>query len=165
MTPRSASLDLGRIGECALAEVLNTFLSLPAAVRDSASGSQVSIAPEQISSLVYLSGEKLSGSVLLHLPSAFVAHAVRLLTGLDGDSADGIAIQGDATRELANMVAGRVAAQLSANGYPCSLGTPSVVRGAALPRTPEPGADYGRVNLVCAGHSLWLEIQCRYQSP
>ena len=165
MTPASPSPDLARIGECALAEVLNTFLSPPATVRDSANGSRVSIAPEQITSLVSLSGERLSGSVHLQLPEAFLAHAVKLLTGLDGDSADGIAIQADAAGELANMVAGRVAAQLSANGYSCSLGTPSVIRGAALPTTPEPGADYGRTNLLCAGHSLWLEIQCRYQGP
>ncbi|MHC1768942.1 MAG: chemotaxis protein CheX [Verrucomicrobiia bacterium] len=165
MTPASPSPDLARIGECALAEVFRAYASLPARVHDLADRSRVSIAPEQITSLVSLSGEELSGSVHLQLPLAFVAHAVRHLTGLDGDSADGIAIQADTAGELANMVAGRVAAQLSASGYSCSLGAPSVIRGAALPTTPEPGVDYGRTNLLCAGHSLWLEIQCRYQGP
>lgn len=163
MTPASPSPDLARIGDAALAEVLHTLLSLPATVCDSADGSRISRAPELITSLVSLSGERLSGAVRLQLPSAFVAHTVKLLTGLDGDSVDGIAIQADAAGELANMVAGRVAAQLSAHGYSCRLGTPSVIRGAALPATREPGADYGRTNLLCSGHSLWLEIQCRYQ--
>lgn len=165
MTPASTRPDLARIGECALAEVLKTFLSLPAIVCDSAGGSLLCTAPEPINIRVPLSGQRLSGSVNLQLPPAFVAHAVKLLTGLDGDSVDGIAIQSDAAGELANMVAGRVAAQLAVNGISCSLGTPSVVRSAALPTTTEPEADYGRTNLLCAGHSLWLEIECRYQAP
>ena len=165
MTPVSPSPDLARIGECALAEVLKTFLSLPATVCGSADSSLLSSAPEPITSRVLLSGQRLSVDVHLQLPVAFLAQAVEQLTGLDGDSAEATALQEDTAGELANMVAGRVAAQLAASGYPCRLGTPSVARNATLPPAPGPGSDCGRTNLLCAGHSVWLEIQCRYQVP
>lgn len=165
MTSASHRPDLARIGECALAEVLKTFLSLQATVCDSADGSLLSTAPEPITSRVSLSGRRLSVDVHLQLPAAFLAQAVELVTGLDGDSAEANALQEDTAGELANMVAGRVAAQLAASGYPCRLGTPSVARNATLPTAPAPGADCGRTNLLCAGHSLWLGIQCRCQVP
>ena len=94
---------------------------------------------------------------------AFVAQAVELLTGLDAESADGIAIQTDTAGELANMAAGRVAAQLAASGYPCRLGTPWVVRAAGLPTPPEPAKAHARTILRCAGQLLLLEIECGYQ--
>ena len=74
-------------------------------------------------------------------------------------------LQDDTAGELANMVAGRVAARLAADGYPCTLGTPSVSRSARLPIETQPGVDHGRTDLICEGHWLSLEIQCRYAAP
>lgn len=162
MTPASHQPDLSRIGQCALVEVLNTFLSLPATVDDSASSDRPSTTPGTITSRVPLSSQQVSAEVYLHLPAAFLAMAVELLTGLNRDSQEATALQEDTAGELANMAAGRIAAQLAASGYPCRLGTPSVVRNAALPFTPETGVAHGRTNLLCQGHSLWLDIDCRY---
>jgi CheY-specific phosphatase CheX len=162
MTPASNKPDLRRIGESAFTEVLGVLLSLPVTVRNSSSHSAHSGAPGQITSTVPLAGQRLSGSVHLQLPVAFVAQAVRRLTGPGGAGRDADAVLDDAAGELANMVAGRVAAQLAADGCPCKLGTPSVARSGGWPVENEPGMDYGRTDLICDGHSLSLEVQCRY---
>jgi CheY-specific phosphatase CheX len=87
------------------------------------------------------------------------------LTGLAGDVGNANELQDDAAGELANMVAGRVASQLTADGYPCKLGTPSVSRCARLAAKNENGVAYGRSDLICEGHWLSLEIQCCYADP
>jgi CheY-specific phosphatase CheX len=165
MTPASNRPDLNRIGESALTEVLGTLLALPATVREPTTDSPVSAAPDEISSSVLLTGQRLSGSVHLRLPQAFVAYAVRRLTGLDGDAGNANELQDDAAGELANMVAGRVASQLAADGFPCKLGTPSVSRNARLATINQDGAAHGRTDLMCEGHWLSLEIQCGYAAP
>jgi len=161
MTPDSHRPDLRRIGASAFTEVLATLLSLPVTVPESTNDRPVSDAPDGISSSVLLAGQRFSGSVHLQLPRAFVAHAVRLLTGLDGDAGNANALQDDAAGELANMVAGRVASQLAADGYSCKLGTPSVAR-SRLTTQGQPAVEHGRADLICAGHWLSLEIQCCY---
>lgn len=162
MTPVSNKPDLRRIGESAFAEVLSKLLSLPATPGTPPNQSLSSNTPDQITSTVQLAGPRLSGSVRIQLPLAFVAHAVRVLTGLDGTEGDINAVQEDAAGELANMVAGRVAARLTADGYPCELGTPSIIRVAGLPIETEPNADQGRADLFCNGYWLSVELKCRY---
>jgi CheY-specific phosphatase CheX len=165
MTPASHQPDLRRIGASAFTEVLDTLLSLSATVQESADDRPVSAAPDEISSSVLLTGQRFSGSVHLRLPQAFVAYSVRRLTGLDVDAGNANELQDDAAGELANMVAGRVAARLAADGFPCSLGTPSVSRSPCLPIETEPGVDHGRTDLFCDGHWLSLKVQCRYALP
>jgi len=165
MTPTGNRPDLQRIGQSAFIEVLRVLLSLPATVGNSSSDCSLSSAPDPITSTVRLTGQRISGSVHVLLPLAFVTHAVHLLTGLDGAAPDGIALLEDTTGELANMVAGRAAVQLAAAGFPCTLGTPSVSRSASLPVETEPGMDHGRTDLFCDGHWLSLELQCRYAVP
>jgi len=114
---------------------------------------------------VPLAGERVSGSVQIQLPFAFVALAVRRLTGLDGTAQNAHAVINDAAGELANMVAGRVAAQLAAEGFPCKLDTPSVSRGAPSPSTTQPYADHARADFTCEGHALSLEIHFAYADP
>ena len=162
MTSASNKPDLRRIGETAFTEVLGILLSLKATVQESADDSPLSDAPDPITSSVTLTCQRLSGSVHVQLPRAFVAHAVRLLTGLDGSAGNAHALQDDAAGELANMVAGRVAAQLATDGYPCKLGTPSVSRTARLPTEIQAGLHHGRTDLICEGHSLSLELHCRF---
>jgi len=165
MTPTSNRPDLKRIGQSAFIDVLSILLSLPATVGNSSSLSSHSIVPDSITSTVRLTGQRISGSVHVLVPLAFVAHAVHLLTGLDGAAPDGVALLEDTTGELANMVAGRAAVQLAAAGFPCTLGTPSVSRSGSLPVEMEPGMDNGRTDLFCDGHWLSLELKCRYAVP
>ncbi len=152
--------DLARIGERAFTEVLATFLSLPAIPRPSSAQQPPPEASNQLAATVLLSGNGLSATVQILLPAVFVAQAVKRLTGLQGS--EGEALHEDTAGEIANMVAGRVAAHLAAEGYPCTLGTPSASRGAVPQVETRPGADQARIDLVCNGHCLSLHIQCRY---
>jgi CheY-specific phosphatase CheX len=165
MTPVSHRPDLQRIGEKAFTEVLDVLLSLPATLQISPSHSPLSDTPDPITSTVQLAGQRLSGSIHIQLPRAFVRRAVQLLTGLQGVAPDHNAVLDDTAGELANMVAGRVAAQLTVAGYPCTMDTPSVSRGAGSPIETRPGVDYGRTDLWCDGYRLSLEVQCRYAVP
>lgn len=160
MSHASQKPDLARIGECAFTEVLATFLSLPAVPRTISVQERIPNASDQVAATVSLSGDGLSATVRILLPLAFVAQAVKHLTGLQGP--EGEAIHEDTAGEIANMVAGRVAAQLAAEGYPGTLGTPSVSRSASLPVEARPGTHPGRTDLVCNGHCLSLEIHCCY---
>jgi CheY-specific phosphatase CheX len=165
MTSVSNKLDLSSLGESAFIEVLGTLLSLSATVQESADDRPVFAASDDFSSSVLLTGQRLSGSVHLRLPQAFVVYAVRRLTGLDLDAGNAHELQEDAAGELANMVAGRVASQLAADGYPCKLGTPSVSHNARLAAKNQNGVVHGRTDLICEGHWLSLEIQCCYADP
>jgi CheY-specific phosphatase CheX len=161
MSAASNKTSLRQIGESAFTEVLDTLLSLPVTVRESASDHPAA-PPDEISSSVCLTGERLSGNVHLRLPQAFVAYVVRRLAGIGDDAGNTKALQDDAAGELANMVAGRVASQLAAVGYPCKLGTPLVSRGARLPAMTQTRIAHGRTALICEGHWLSLEIRCSY---
>jgi CheY-specific phosphatase CheX len=152
--------DLARIGERAFTEVLATFLSLPAIPRTSSAQQPLPEASNQLTATVLLSGNGISAAVQILLPAVFVAQAVKRLTGLHGS--EGEAIHEDTAGEIANMVAGRVAAHLAAEGYPCTLGTPSASRSAFMQPEVQPGTDRGRTDLICNGHCLSVEIQCCY---
>jgi CheY-specific phosphatase CheX len=165
MTPTANRPDLQRIGQSAFIEVLSVLLSLPATVVNSSSLRPSSKASDQIIGTVDFAGQRLSGGVHVLLPLAFVAHAVHLLTGLDGAAEEANGVLDDTAGELANMVAGRAAVQLAAAGYTCTLGTPSVSRSASLSVETEPGMDHGRTELFCDGHWLSLELKCRYAVP
>jgi hypothetical protein len=157
MIHASQKPDLATIGERAFTEVLAVLLSLPAPARTQR---PVVDAAGLFTAMIPLSGPRLSGTVRVLLPPPFVAWAVKHLTGLNG--AEGEALHEDTAGEIANMIAGRVAAQLAAAGYPCALDTPSVARSADLPTEIQPGVSLGRTDLLCDEHCLALEIHCRY---
>ena len=157
--------DLGRIGESAFQEVLGALFSRPPILPDASSHRPLPRASDQITSNVLLAGPRLSGSVHLQLPRTFMMRLAQVLTGLDGAAGENDALLKDAAGELANMVAGRVAAGLATHGYPCTLGIPSVCPSAPLPSELQPGADHGRTDLMCEGHWLSLEVYCRFASP
>ena len=157
--------DLRRIGESSFREVLETLLPMPVTLRELAANSPISIVPDQITSWILLTGPRLSGSVRIQLPRPFVARVVRVLTGLDGAAAETKALLDDAAGEIANMVAGRVAVGLAATGYVCTLGMPSVACGTPVPIEIQSGVDQGRIDLLCEGYCLSLEVHCCFTSP
>jgi CheY-specific phosphatase CheX len=165
MTPASHGPDLSHIGESAFTQVLNTLLPLSSTSGNRDTYTALSDANDPITSTVLLAGPTLSGNVQVQLPKGFVKYATQLLTGIDGASADTNGLLDDTAGELANMVAGRVATRLAEDGYPCTLGTPSVFRSSPPPIEPQAGVERGRADLICEGHRLAVEIQCRYAAP
>jgi CheY-specific phosphatase CheX len=165
MTPDSHRPDLRRIGESAFTEVLSTLLPLSSTVGNPATHTGLADARDQITGSVLLTGPRLSGSVHVQLPRGFVTHAIHVLTGFDVAAAEANGLLDDTAGELANMVAGRVATRLAEDGYACALGTPSVCRKSLLPFEHQTAVEHGRAELICEGHRLGVEIQCRYAAP
>lgn len=163
--PTTHRLDLRRIGGDAFSEVLLVWLGLPVTLRDGAGRGARRAVPENVVASVRLVGERIAGGVRLALPLAFMTLAVRRLTGHERAEPGTDELLADAAGELANMVAGRVAAQLAARGFPCALGTPMVSRDAAWPLEPDAGTDRSHLALECDGHPLSLEVRCDYVNP
>jgi len=157
--------DLRRIGESVFTEVVLALLSMPVTVQLAPSHTALPSAGDQIVSRVSLASPQLSGGVQVQFPLGFVALAVRRLIGVEGTAQATDALLDDAAGELANMVAGRVAAQLAAEGFPCKLGTPAVVRGEPPSAINQSDASRARTDFACEGHALSVEVHCRYAEP
>lgn len=157
--------DVRRIAESAFAQVLSVLFSLPVTARHAPSRTGLPGTGDQIVSRVSLAGAQLSGSVQVQFSLGFVRLAVRRLAGIEGTAQATDAVLVDAAGELANMVAGRVASQLAAKGFPCKLGTPAVVRGEPPSAINQPDASRARADFTCEGHALSVEVHCRYQNP
>jgi hypothetical protein len=162
MTFPAAKPDLRRIGESAFQEVLSRLLSWSAAAQTSTGRTLGTDAPPPITGSVSLEGQKVSGTVRIELPEGFVARAVLQLTGLAPAAGGTPLTSDDLAAEIANMVAGRVAALLGTEGYPCRLGIPSVSHKSLGRSETRTGMECGRTELVCEGRPLSIEIQCRY---
>ncbi len=165
MTPPRHRPDLRGIGESAFMEVLSTLLRLSSTVANPATSTALSGGVDQMTSTVHLTGPKVSGSVCVQFPMSFIIHAVHIVTGVGRDTAEADGLVDDTAGELANMVAGRVAARLAEAGYVCGLGTPSVSRGSPLPIENQTTVGDGRADLICEGHRLVVDIRCHYTAP
>lgn len=164
MTLSADRPDLRRIGESSVKAVLETLFSRPAIRPASANHRPLPCASDPINSSVHLAGPRLSGSVHIQLPAALLRRVAEVLTGLDGATGQLNGLLDDTAGEFVNMVAGRVAVGLAANGYACTLGIPSVAHGAPVAVEPDSAADHCRTDLVCDGHNLSLEVYCRFAS-
>jgi CheY-specific phosphatase CheX len=155
--------ELGRVTASAITEVLATQFKLSAIASISAD-KPVTCTPEQcLIGSVTLTGGRVSGGVHLQLPEAFVAKLTALLLGRSATSVTGESAA-DVTGEFCNMLAGRVAAILSAAGYSSNLGTPAVVRGHQLELEVSPGAKTCRSDWTCEGHLLTVALQFSFKS-
>ena len=152
--------DLGPIAARALREVLTTQLRFLATESDLVDWSIAAEREQSLVGAIKLTGPRVSGDVQLELPDGFVT----LVTGLFlGRRAANVEESADMTGELCNMLAGRVAADLSAAGYTSTLSTPTVSRGPML----EPdvsGARICRSGWTCEGHLLTVMLKITFRS-
>ena len=115
--------ELGRVTASAITEVLATQFKL-LAIASTPGDKPVTGIPEQcLIDSVTLCGGRVAGDVHLQLPEAFAAKLTALLLGRSATSVTDESAA-DVTGELCNMLAGRVAAILSAAGYSSNLSTP-----------------------------------------
>jgi len=162
MIPESPVPELGSVTASALAEVLATQLKLSAiAAPDDTSNANRT--EHYFVGSVELTGGLFSGYVQLQLPEAFVAKLSAALLGrnaasvTDEDAADIIG-------ELCNMMAGRIAATLTAAGYSSVLSIPTVARGRRLEFENAPGVKTCRSNWTCEGHLLKVASRFSFRS-
>ena len=155
--------ELGWVAANAITEVLATQFKLSAIALTPADEPVTGTPKQYLIGSVTLSGGRVSGDVHLQLPEAFAAKLTALLFGRSATSGtdEGAA---DVTGELCNMLAGRVAAILSAAGYSSNLSTPTVVRGHQLELEISPGAKTCRSDWTCEGHLLTVALQFKFKS-
>jgi hypothetical protein len=155
--------DLDRMGGQALLEVFGTLLGLAATEVKPADEFATGTFDRHLMGTVKLTGDRISADVHLLMPRAFAEHAVVCLLGKNHPRPMRDAAVEDFAGELCNMLAGRVAARLRVEGYPCALDIPEVVRES--PRLPglDPGADCSRTAWSCRGHWLTLDMRCHYR--
>ncbi|MBX3734924.1 MAG: chemotaxis protein CheX [Verrucomicrobiae bacterium] len=160
MSAASNVPDLRGISSRALVEVLEALVSLSAMEVRRAVGTAGGVAGPGFGATVAMCGERISGEVHLDLPESFAREAsARLLGPFDATSADATQLM-DFAGELANMVAGRMAASLDAAGFPCRLGTPVVGCGPGRRGSSELDAGGTQTDWICEGHRLTLEVRC-----
>jgi CheY-specific phosphatase CheX len=162
MIPELPVPEMGSVTASALAEVLATQFKLSAisAPDDKSNANQTE---QYLVGSVELTGGLFSGYVQLQLPEAFVAKLTAALLGpyaanvTDEDAAD-------ITGELCNMLAGRIAATLTAAGYSSILSIPTVARGRRAEFENAPGAKTCRTSWTCEGHLLKVVSQFSFRS-
>jgi len=161
MSSSGSQPDLDRLGGQVLREVLGSWLGLAAEPGREASHE----AQAGLLASVPLTGERISGTVRIHLTQPFAEQVCVRLMGGNHRGPVGHADLADFAGELCNILAGRVVAQLRSEGYASALGTPDVVGGRHLPdpSEPEPNTQSSRTNWSCQGHRLQLEMRFRYR--
>lgn len=167
MSATGASPDLDRIGRHALPEVIEAFLGWSVTELPPTPVDLTRAAEDRLLAVVQLQGPQVAGVVQLELPPTFAAQAAVRLVGGGHRPPSGHVEAGDFAGELTNLLAGRVAARLRLEGYPCALSNPEVALGgqSALeslqdPRpTPARSTAQGRTVWSCQGHRLTLEIR------
>ena len=177
MNPPVSCPDLERIGRQALPQVLESLFGWSATELPPADRALGEASGQPLLATVQLTGPRASGVVQVKLPSVFATQAATHLVGGDHAHSAGATSAADLAGEFCNMLAGRVAAQLGVQGYPCELGIPEVVEEPAvggarlLPshpqvqrttaRQPPRPAHHSRTDWSCQGHQLTLEIRLR----
>lgn len=164
MTPLPPVPDLHRIGGQAIVEVLDSLLSLPATEASRVAESAEAATEQGILATVTLKSDRVSGAVRLRIPEAFARKAAGIVLGADGAHLPTDAQINDFSGEFANMVAGRVAAELGRRGHPCSLGIPEVGRGDQHLREQGPAIEDGPggTDWSCQGHPIRIEVWCHH---
>ena len=136
--------------------MLSTQLKLPARESELVEWRSTVHGEQCLIGSVKLTGSRVSGDVHLLLPDGFVTKLAGLLLGRSAVNTEEAA---DITGELCNMLAGRVAADLTAAGYSSTLSTPEVSHG----RGPDPEialeAQTCRSDWTCEGHLFTLILQ------
>lgn len=101
-----------------------------------------------------ITGERVKASVLLQISETFAAKATRILLGCDGEGRE---IE-DATGELCNIISGRIKSELTAAGFPGTLGTPTVTFGSRIDLRGATDSELCRTEWVCGTDQINLQV-------
>ena len=103
---------------------------------------------------VSITGERVKASVLLQISEAFAAKATKILIGCDGEGAE---IE-DATGELCNMISGRIKSELTTEGFPGVLGTPTITFGSRIDLRDTVSSESCRTEWVCGTDHINIQM-------
>lgn len=142
-----------------LAEVFSTMLSLSVTTETDAAPDE---AKERVTGSVGFVGEKLNGSVYIHVPAALAALMAGAMLGLPPEEALGEAEVNDVLGEVTNMVAGGFKSWLCDAGAPCALGTPAIIRGTSFQVIASEGVARVQFGFVAGAHHGSVEAHIKF---
>jgi chemotaxis protein CheX len=142
-----------------LAEVFSTMLSLPAVpLAEAALGD----ATERVSGSVSFVGEIVTGSVYLHVPTAFAGLMTGAMLGLPPEETPGDAEVNDVVGEVTNMVAGGLKSWLCDAGATCALSTPAIIRGTSFHIIASEGVARIQLGFASGAHQGLVEVHIKF---
>jgi len=156
-----SSSDLRDYVSAHLSEVFETMLSLKAEPQPvpNADG----FTGEHVSGSVGIAGQTVTGSVYLHLSTAFSLQATAAMLGMAPEEITGVADINDVVAEVTNMVGGGLKSWLCDAGATCVLTTPAVIRGTSFSIKPKPGVELIQLGFSCTGSNGLVEVHVKFK--
>ena len=108
---------------------------------------------------------KANGLVYIHLPLPFAQLCTCTLLGMTAPELDsaGDEVVNDAVGELTNMIAGSFKNGFCDVGHPCTLTTPSILRGSDLSVQSVSSSIRRMHSFECAGHRIIADIHLKME--
>lgn len=136
--------------------VFETMLGLKAVAAD-----EIELPAERVSGAIGIAGERVNGSVYVHLPESLAREVTRSMLqctlGQDAGDSD----VNDVLGELGNMIGCGLKSKLNDADVPCAVSTPSVIRGAFTVEAP-PGVRAEIFYFACLGQRFVVEVHLQF---
>jgi chemotaxis protein CheX len=142
-----------------LVEVFDTMLSQKAILAPKAKTVQFS---ERVTGSGGFVGEKVAGTVYLHLSVPMANHMAAAMARLAPDEIPDDSAVNDVVGEITNMLAGGLKSWICDAGFQCVASTPTIIRGAGF--SIEPMANVHRERLIfdCGDDRFTIEIHIKF---
>jgi CheY-specific phosphatase CheX len=151
-TTTPTSFNTGEHIAAIVPNVFDTMLTLPIAVANPGP-----LPAARVSGAVGIAGERVNGTVYIHLPENLARETARaMLQSTPGQAAGDTDVQ-DVVGEMANMIGGALKSLLCDADLFCAISTPSVIRGAFAVEAP-PGVRTETFYFTCLGQRFTVEV-------
>jgi hypothetical protein len=158
MSTNQERVKLNKMAAAAMAEVLDTQLHLPGVETEKYTTDDHDTLCVQ--GHVAMHGPKFTGDIFLQIPSTFVRSVAQQIFGFADPSEVQENDLKDVVGELSNMVGGRVAAELLAEGLTCTLVPPEKTIAPRFKHVPKDDAmDFSQSHWLCEGNLISLTVQ------
>jgi chemotaxis protein CheX len=117
---------------------------------------------ERVTGTVGMAGETVTGSVYLHITSAFAVQAASAMLGMAPEELTSPAEVNDVVGEVTNMLAGGLKSWLCDSGAACALTTPAVIRGTSFEINPKPGVEIVLLGFDCGENKGLVEVHIKF---
>lgn len=117
---------------------------------------------ERVTGTVGLAGDAVTGSVYLHISSAFSLQATAAMLGMPAEEITGTTEINDVVGEVTNMLAGGLKSWLCDSGSSCALTTPAVIRGTSFEINPKPGVQVILIGFDCGENKGLVEVHVKF---
>ncbi len=157
MSSDQERLKLHKMAALAMAEVLDIQLHLPGVETE-----KYSLADHDtlcVKGHVAMHGPQFTGDIFLEIPVPFVRSVAQQIFGFENPADVQDADLKDVVGELSNMIGGRVAAELLAEGLTCTLVPPDKSIVTRVKHEAKDSAELSQTYWLCDGNLISLTVQ------